>query len=170
MKEKEIRRARFSPGLAVCRSKWAEVHRQFARTGVAQSKMRRVAAARWDERKRRVRLGRVGGPSRSVRCSNRGRSLVQSGAQLSSDGDGSEMVAASEFGVSEDEGRTQGERDRRVKVTAARPWLGAGSRSPEAVVCLGRCRQAWRNPCLKAQCFVRSIQPLFSFFQRQWPS
>src|SRR5947208_15923120 len=45
----------------------------------------------------------------------------------------------------------------RIKVTAARPWLETGCRSPEAVVCLGRCRQAWRNPCLKAQCFVRSI-------------
>src|SRR4249919_2296150 len=48
---------------------------------------------------------------------------------------------------------------KRIKVTAARPWLETGSRSPEALVCLGRCRQACRNPCLKAQCFVRSIQP-----------
>src|SRR5437773_5637122 len=59
---------------------------------------------------------------------------------------------------------------RRIRVTAARPWLGTGSRSPEAIVCLGRCRQAWRNPCLKAQCSVRSIQPLFSFFQRPCPT
>ena len=80
------------------------------------------------------------------------------------------MVAASEFGVSEDEGRTQGERDQKNQGDGCEPWLGTDSRSPEAVVCLGRCRQAWRNPCLKAQCFVRSIQPLFSFFQRLCPS
>src|ERR1039457_566658 len=59
---------------------------------------------------------------------------------------------------------------KRIKVTAARPWLETGSRSPEALVCLGRCWQACRNPCLKAQCFVRSIQPLSSFFQRLCPN
>src|SRR5260370_35686972 len=59
---------------------------------------------------------------------------------------------------------------KRIKVNAAKPWLETGSRSPEGLVCLGRCRQACRNPCLKAQCFVRSIQPLFSFFQRLCPS
>ena len=59
---------------------------------------------------------------------------------------------------------------RRIKVTAARPWLETGSRSPEGMICLGRCRQAWRNPCLKAQCLVRSIQPLFSLFQRLCPN
>src|SRR5260370_42428065 len=59
---------------------------------------------------------------------------------------------------------------KRIKVTAAKPWLETGSRSPEALVCLGRCPQECRNPCLKAQCFVRSIQPLFSFFQRLGPS
>src|SRR5260370_171049 len=59
---------------------------------------------------------------------------------------------------------------RRTKVTASRPRLGTGSRCPEALVCWGRCWQACRKPCLKAQCLVRSIQPLFSCFQRLCPS
>ena len=82
-----------------------------------------------------------------------------------------EVVAASEFGVSEDEGRTQGERDQKNQDDGCegRDWRPTPALR-EAVVCLGRCRQAWRNPCLRAQCFVRSIQPLFSFFQRLWPN
>jgi len=59
---------------------------------------------------------------------------------------------------------------RRIKVTAARPRLGTDSLSPDALTCLGRCWQACKKPCLKAQCLVRSIQPLFSCFQRLWPS
>ena len=58
---------------------------------------------------------------------------------------------------------------RRIRVTTAKPRLGTGCCSPEALRCWGRWRQAWRKPCFKAQCRVRSIQPLFSFFQRSCP-
>ena|SRR5437867_2548876 len=47
----------------------------------------------------------------SIRCSNRGWGLGYPSSQLSRDGDRSEVVAASQFGVSENESRDQGERN-----------------------------------------------------------
>ena len=59
----------------------------------------------------------------------------------------------------------------RMRVTAANPRLATGLRAPSgeslAVAFIwGRCRQAWRKPCLKAQFCVKSFQPLFSCFHR----
>jgi hypothetical protein len=54
MKETEIRRARFSPVLEGCRRNGQKFTDNLREQRVAQSKMRRVAAARWDERKRRA--------------------------------------------------------------------------------------------------------------------
>jgi hypothetical protein len=79
--------------------------------------------------------------------------------QLSSDGDSREAVPAGELGVLETKAEVKANAMSRIKMTAARPWLETAPPSPEAFVRVGRCRQACRNPCLKAQCFVRSIQP-----------
>src|SRR5713101_6741300 len=61
---------------------------------------------------------------RSGRCSNLGQSLGHPCAQLSSDGNGSEVVPASEFGVSEDEGRGQGERDQKNQGHSCEAMVG----------------------------------------------
>ena len=59
---------------------------------------------------------------------------------------------------------------KRIRVTAASPRLGTGCRAPLGEIVCGRWRQACRNPCFRAQCWVRSFQPLFSNFQRSWPN
>ena len=78
------------------------------------------------------------------------------------------MVSTYELGVAEDEGRTQSEGnqqnqgDRCQAVVRDRFPLPASGGLFGAVAC--------KKPCLKAQCLVKSIQPLFSFFQRLCPS
>jgi len=75
--------------------------------------MRQVAAIHWRVRQQKVShyLRRQLDGCRSVRRSNRGRRLGYPGAQLGGDGDSTQVVAAGEFGVSEDEHRGQGEGD-----------------------------------------------------------
>ena len=90
--------------------------------------------------------------------------------QLGSDGNGREVVAAGEFGVPEEECRTQGEGDQENQADRGQAVIGDRFPLPGGVGLLGAVRQACRNPCLKAQCLVRSIQPLFSFFHRLCPS
>src|SRR5258708_25956556 len=101
----------FASAEAVFGSCGQRVSRRVAREGGCQSRMRRAAAARWRGASGEAPQEGWIGARRSVRCSNRGWGLGRPGAQLSTDGDGSEVVPAREFRVSEDEGRGQGECD-----------------------------------------------------------
>src|SRR6266446_895436 len=127
MKEKDIRNARFSSVLAVCQCNGQKFTDNLLEERVAESKMRRVAAARWDERKRRAQVGWIGDGA------------VPSGARI---GGGvldsqARSWAATAMAVrwsrraSLECLRTKAELKanaiRRIKVTAARPWLGTDS-------------------------------------------
>ena len=58
---------------------------------------------------------------------------------------------------------------RRMRVTAAKPRLGTKLSLAVRGQLLATVTHTCRKPCLKAQFWVRSFQPLFSCFQRSCP-
>ena len=100
--------------------------------------------------------------------SNRGWRLRDTTMQLGGYGEGREMVTANQLGMPPDESRAPGEGHQQNQGDRRQTLVGDPFSLSGSVAAFGAVA-AWRKPCWKAPCGVRSIQPWFSCFQRSWP-